>query len=342
MAASKNTISVDPKAFDPAVLTPDVHSFHQKMMDIMKGAPKWYEVGAEKYRQMRANGETPLPGYTLLDTAQDIEVPSRDAGRNIPCRLVMPTNNKQVTAVYLHIHGGGWVLGTHQGQDPVLQYLANTNGVTMLSVGYRLAPEDPFPAGPNDCYDVAEWLVDNAEVKFGAPMKYVGGESAGGHLSMLVALHLLQHKEARYRSFGFKGLLLHFGGYDMTWTPNAYLFDPPEVLVLDLDLMDHYADAFVPGMSDKEKRHPSVSPLYADLQKLRGRLPPALFTCGTSDCLLDDTIFMSTKYQMAGAETEVRIIPGAVHGYCMFPVDTKGSLAHVGMDAVEEFIKSHT
>lgn len=341
MSGSKSSVLVDPKVFDPAALGPEIHEFHQKLMDIMRGAPKWYEVGAQKYREMRANGETPLPGITLIDTAQDVDVPSRDAGRNIPCRLVKPTNDKPVSGVYLHVHGGGWVLGSEKGQDPVLQDLANTNGVVMLSVGYRLAPEHPFPAGPNDCYDVAEWLVDNAEAKFGAPLKYVGGESAGGHLSMQVALHLLQHKEARYNSFQFKGLLLHFGSYDLTWAPSAYLFNPPEVLVLDKDLMDHYADVFVPGMSEEERKHPSVSPLYADLQRLRGRLPPALFTCGTSDCLLDDTIFMSAKYQMAGGETDVRIVPGAVHGYAMFPKDLKGAQADVAMKAVEEFISSH-
>lgn len=341
MAASKGHVLVDPKVFDPAALSPEVHEFHQKLMDIMKGAPKWYEVGAQKYRQMRANGETPLPGITLLDTAQDFDVPSRDSGRKIPCRLVKPTNGKPVNGVYLHVHGGGWVLGSEKGQDIVLQDIANTNGVVLLSVGYRLAPEHPFPAGPNDCYDVAEWLVDNAEAEFGAPMKYVGGESAGGHLSMQVALHLLQHKEARYNSFGFKGLILHFGSYDLTFTPNAYLFNPPEVLVLDKDLMDHYADVFLPGMSPDERRHPSVSPLFADLQQLRGRLPPALFTCGTSDCLLDDTVFMSAKYQMAGGEADVRIVPGAVHGYAMYPKDLKGAQADIAMKAVEEFISSH-
>lgn len=341
MAASKGSVLVDPKVFDPAALSPEIHEFHQKLMDIMRGAPKWYEVGAQKYREMRANGETPLPGITLLDTAKDFEIPSRDTGRSIPCRLVVPTNNKTVDGVYLHIHGGGWVLGSEKGQDPVLQDLANTNGVVMLSVGYRLAPEYPFPAGANDCYDVAEWLIDNAEANFNTPMKYVGGESAGGHLGMQVALHLLQHKETRYSSFGFKGLILHYGSYDLTFTPSPYLFNPPEVLVLDKDLMEHYADVFLPGMSHEERRHPSVSPLYADLQQLRGRLPPALFTCGTSDCLLDDTIFMSAKYQMAGGETDVRIVPGAVHGYSMYPKDLKGALAAVARKAVEEFISSH-
>lgn len=288
---------------------------------------------------MRARGETPLPPAVLLDSAETYSIPSRDQGRDIPCRILKPTNGTQIRAVYMHIHGGGWVLQTEYSQDAALQDIANSNSVLVISIGYRLAPEHPYPAGPNDCYDAAEWLVDNAATKLGAPLALVGGESAGGHLSMLVALHLLQHKDARYRQFAFKALLLHFGCYDLTFTPSTYLFQKPEVLVLDKDLMDHYVEVFLPGMSIDQIRSPEISPLYANLENLRGRLPPALFTCGTEDCLLDDTVFMSAKYQAAGAETEVLIVPGAAHGYIMFPRDTKGAQAGVGLDAVEKFIK---
>lgn len=339
--ATKNPIQIDPKVFDPASISADTHVFNENLMEIMKGAPRWWEVGAAKYREMRARGETPLPAATYLDSAEQTRIPSRDSGRDIPCRILKPTNGKSIEGVYMHIHGGGWVLQSESSQDVVLQDLANTNGMLMFSVGYRLAPEDPFPAGPNDCYDAAEWLIDNAQSKLGAPLKYVGGESAGGHLSMLAMLHLLQHKESRYNSFNWKGLILHFGAYDMTFLPSAYNFKPPETLVLDKDVMEHFSEAFLPGMSLEEKKHPSVSPLYANLERLRGRLPPALFTCGTCDVLMDDTVLMSAKYQMAGAETEVLIVPGGPHGYSMYPKDTKGAQADKAMEAVERFISSH-
>jgi acetyl esterase/lipase len=246
-----------------------------------------------------------------------------------------PQNGKPIKSVYLHIHGGGWVLQDEKSQDLYLQSIANATGLFCFSVGYRLAPEHPFPAGPEDCYDAAEWLVDNAEKKFGATLGFVGGESAGGHLSVLVTLHLLQSSEKRYSDFGFKGLLLHFGAYDLSWTPSVYTFKKPEILVLDKDLMDHYIEVFLPGMSEEEKKQPSVSPLYADLMGLK--LPAALFTCGTEDCLLDDTVFMSVKWMMAGGETVVKIIPGGPHGYIMFPTDMTET-AKMGMEAVEAFV----
>ncbi|OCT54698.1 hypothetical protein CLCR_03008 [Cladophialophora carrionii] len=335
-----NVLKLDPSVFDPAAISEETKAFNHKLMDIMSHGPKWYEVGAKRYREMRAAGETPLPKATYLDTAEDFNIPSRDPSRSIPCRILRPQNGKSTKAVFLHIHGGGWVLQDQKSQDPALQDIANGTGALCFSVGYRLAPEDPFPAGPEDCYDAAEWLVDNAEAKFGVPLAFVGGESAGGHLSMLVALHLLQHSNPKYASFAFQGLLLHFGCYSMIWTPQVYNFQRSPPLVLDRDLMDHYIDVFLPGKSDTEKRHPAISPLFTDLEPLRGRLPPALFTCGTDDCLLDDTMFMSVKWLMAGGEAVVKIIPGAPHGYIMFPRSMKGSGAAEGMKAVEDFMLS--
>ena len=304
----------------------------------MSKGPKWYEVGAPKYRKMRAAGETPLPAAVYLDSACDYDIPSRDSGRTIPCRMLKPQNSGKVKGLFMHIHGGGWVLQDQRSQDPALQSIADNTGLLCISIGYRLAPEDPFPAGPEDCYDAAEFLVAHAEEKFGAPLCFTGGESAGGHLGMLVALHLLQHQDSRFREFGFKGLLLHFGAYSMTWLPQVYNFDPSPVLVLDRDLMDHYIDVFLPGMSEEQKKDPKVSPLYADLEKLRGRLPPALFTCGTGDCLLDDTLFMSVKWMAAGGKASVKIVPGVPHGFIMYPKTMKGSGSEEGMQAVEEFV----
>ena len=237
----------------------------------------------------------------------------------------------------MHIHGGGWVLQDEKSQDPMLQSIANSTGLVCFSVGYRLAPEHPFPAGPEDCYDVAEWLVDNAAGQFGAPLSFIGGESAGGHLSALTALHLLQHKETRYSSLRLKGLLLHFGAYDLTFTPQAYTFKKPVPLILDLDLLQHYIEVFLPGMSFADKQRAEVSPLFADLYGLK--LPPALFTCGTEDCLLDDTMFMSTKWMMAGGETVVKIVPGGAHGYIMFP-EEQYPVAGEGMESVRQFLHS--
>ncbi|EXJ79683.1 hypothetical protein A1O3_07964 [Capronia epimyces CBS 606.96] len=338
--ASHSVLTIDSSKFGTAAISEETHAFNQKMVELMANAPRWYEVGATRFREMRAAGETPMPKPVLLDTAESFAIPSRDAGRMIPCRILKPQNGTTAKAIFLHMHGGGWCFQDEKSQDTPLQNIANSTGTMMLSVGYRLAPENPFPAGPNDCYDVAEWLVDNAEAEFGLPLAFVGGESAGAHLSILVPLHLLQHSNPKYADFRFRGLLLHFGCYSLIWTPSVYNFQKPQLLILDRDLMHHFAEAFCPGMSEDQKRHPSVSPLYTDLEALRGKLPPALFTCGTEDCLLDDTVFMSTKWLMAGGEAIVKIVPGAPHGFIFFPRSMKESGSDDGMNAVEDFMRS--
>lgn len=114
----------------------------------------------------------------------------------------------------------------------MLKYLADHCQLAVLSVGYRLAPEDPYPAGNEDCFDVAEWLVDNAEKEYGAPLKFMGGDSAGAHLGVVTAFHLLKTRP----DFAFKGLVLNFGAFDLSgFTPQVWTFDLP--LVLDVHIM---------------------------------------------------------------------------------------------------------
>lgn len=71
-----------------------------------------------------------------------------------------------------------------------------------------------------------------------------------------------------------------------------------------------YIKAYLPNTTIEQRRDPMISPLWADFSKLEKRLPPALFTCGTLDCLLDDSVFMSSKWMMSGAEAILKIYPG--------------------------------
>ena len=225
-------LKVDASKFDAKAISKETHAFNDQLIKIMEGGPKWYEVGAAKYRIMRESGETPLPKPVHLPEAKDILIPSREKGRSIPCRLMKPTNGKDVRGVFYHIHGGGWVLQNEKAQDGYLKLLADTRGLTVVSVGYRLSPEDPYPAANEDCFDVAEWLVDNAEKEYGAPLIFMGGESAGGHLSACTCFHLLETRP----NFAFKGLVMNYGCYDISgFLPQAWHFDLP--LVLDVDIM---------------------------------------------------------------------------------------------------------
>ena len=70
------------------------------------------QIGVEKYREMRRNGETAFPKPAVIESGQRFSIPSREKGRDIPCRIMMPEDDGQVKGVYMHIHGGGWVLSS--------------------------------------------------------------------------------------------------------------------------------------------------------------------------------------------------------------------------------------
>ena len=189
---------------------------------------------------MRWNGETALPKPVVLESAKDIEITSRESGRSIPCRVFEPENGKS-KGVFYHIHGGGWVLQSEKYQDTLLKYYADHGQLTVVSVGYRLAPEHPYPAGNEDCFDVGEYLIDNSEKDFGLPLSFMGGDSAGGHLSVVTAFHLLESRP----KFAFKGLVLNFGAYDLSgFLPQAHNFDQP--LVLDIGIMQKFIRLLLP------------------------------------------------------------------------------------------------
>ena len=117
----------------------------------------------------------------------------------------------------------------------MLKYMADHSQLTVLSVGYRLAPENPYPAGNEDCFDIGEYLVGHAERDFGAPLLFMGGDSAGGHLSVVTCFHLLKARP----DFAFRGLVLNFGAYDISgFMPQAWLFNLP--LVLDVGIMQKF------------------------------------------------------------------------------------------------------
>jgi acetyl esterase/lipase len=212
----------------------------------------------------------------------------------------------QVDAVLLHIHGGGFVTGSPEMTDLLHEALSKELNLAFASVDYRLAPEHPYPAGPDDCEAAALWLLEHAEREFGTARLLIGGESAGAHLAACTLLRLRDRHDAADR---FAGANLVFGWYDLGGTPSQ-LGSPERPDVLTVELLRYFAELFTPGRSVEERRDPDISPLYADLHGL----PPALFTVGADDHLVDDTMLMAARWQLAGNDAELLVYPETPHG----------------------------
>jgi acetyl esterase len=241
-------------------------------------------------------------GALAIEPRVDLAVDRAIEGPDGPLRLRV-LKPERVRACYLHVHGGGWARGGPDRQDQTLLRLARAAGVAVVAVDYRLAPAHPHPAGVDDCVAALRWLAAHGEREFGAARLIVGGESAGAHLAALALLALRDRRELA----AVAAANLAYGVYDLSMTPSARLWGDERIVINTPDLA-HLAAQYAPP---QRHRDPDVSPLYADLTGM----PPGLFTCGTLDPLLDDTLFMAARWRAAGSPVELAIYPGATHEF---------------------------
>src|SRR3954467_3291804 len=163
----------DGAVFADAAIAPETRAFNAQVRAIFESIPDWWVVGAARVRAARARGEGPFPPpVTSPRAATRIVDVSPD--RSVTVRIIAPPTP---AGVYLHIHGGGFVPGACDLQDAMLERIVAATGFACVSVEYRLAPEHPFPAGPDDCETAALWLATHASAEFGTSVLTIGGES---------------------------------------------------------------------------------------------------------------------------------------------------------------------
>jgi acetyl esterase len=307
----------DPALFAEAAIDPEMARLNAQMIELLTGQPEWWIAGPAAFRAARRRGEGPFPAPVMSDRARTLIITGKD-GNEIPLRVIAPA---QPRGIYLHLHGGGWVLGGADMQDPMLERIADNTGQAAVAPEYRLAPEHPYPAGPDDCETAAAWLVQNGKREFGTDALTIGGESAGGHLTAVTILRMRD----RHGYTGFRGANIVYGAFDLAMTPSQRQFGNTRLILRTIDMQQFY-NAFLPTITDR--RVPDISPLYADLKGLC----PALFSVGTKDALLDDTLFMHARWVAAGNQAELAIYSGGPHGFTLFPSELSKA-ATAKMDA---------
>ena len=270
-----------------------------------------------------ADARKGLPGVApqpILENGvtRQIQIP----GAEIELRMFVPPNPR---GVYLHLHGGGWVIGSAFDRDPKLEAVALNTDSVAISVEYRLAPEFPYPTALDDCEAAAQWVLDNSEEEWGVRWLVIGGESAGGHLTATTALRVRDRLGMLDR---LAGLNLVYGVFDLSMTPSQLLGE--DLPLIPTKTLRWFYSHFLQG--DEDPKDPRISPLYADL---RG-LPPSLVTVGTKDPLLDDSLFMAARLRSADCDVTLDVYPEAIHGFTVLP----GAAAQVANRRAHNFITS--
>ena len=284
-------------AFDPASVPPATRAVTEQLEREGAGAPA---LSAATIAERRAPSRDAGPLRSERRYEGAVERDIAGPGGALRLRLLAPD---EARAAYLHVHGGGWAFGTPDSQDQTLVRLATAARVAVVTIGYRLAPEHPHPAAVEDCVAAIRWLAANAESELGATRVVVAGESAGAHLAACALLVLRDQGELA----PVVATNLAYGVYDVSMTPSARLWGERRLVLNSPDLA-FLARQYAPV---EHHRDPCVSPLYHDLTGM----PPALFSCGTLDPLLDDTLFMAARWRAAGNESQLALYPGAPHEF---------------------------
>lgn len=311
---------IDPLLFRDEAVSDETRSFNAQLQKLLLSQPDVSQFTPDQIRKERREGRGWMGPVYYSDRAETITIDG--PGGDLALRIIRADRQN---GVYLHIHGGGWVLGGADLSDIQNEAMAIAADVTVVSVEYRLAPEHPYPAGVEDCAAAARWLIDKGETVFGTDRFTIGGESAGANLA---AATLLKTRE----DIGYTGWLganLVYGSYLPHGTPSVRQWTT-RGLILDPEILPWFTDHY-DGGQEIAMDDPYFSPLYADLSDLS----PALFSVGTWDPLVDDTLFMAARWLTAGNQTDLAIYPGGVHAFDAFHTQ----IASDARTRMQEFIR---
>ena len=274
---------------------------------------------AFRSRQASAQGEPPPVGLAIDRTLELSD-------RRIPARVYRPVGREDAELpVYVHFHGGGWVLGDLDSHDGLCRGLCARSGALVISVDYRLAPEHPYPAALDDAWESVLWIAANeGELGADASRLAVGGDSAGGALAATVCRRARDEGGPDIR---FQALI--YPVTDMTLSLPS-MAELAEGYNFTRDAMAWFRDLYLPD--EASWKDPDASPVFAeDL----GRLPPALIVSAGFDPLRDDAKAYADALTAAGVPAEYVCYGGMIHGFLNMP-----AVLDDGREAVERVARA--
>ncbi|RTL71757.1 MAG: alpha/beta hydrolase [Hyphomicrobiales bacterium] len=226
----------------------------------------------------------------------------------IPLRLYRPkgANPQAPLPALVFFHGGGWTIGDFDTHDAVCRALCAESGVAVLAVDYRMAPEHRFPAAAEDAYAATAWIAANSKTLAIDPTRLaVGGDSAGGNLSAVVAL-MARDKGGP----ALKLQVLIYPAVDFTMSAKSFETNG-DVLPLTRAAVVWFRDHYLGPDLEIVGRDWRASPIFADLKGL----PPAYVVTAGYDVLCDEGKAYADKLETAGVSVERAHFPGMIHGF---------------------------
>lgn len=287
----------------------------QKMLAALNDLPKRREIIDEYFR---VDGVVPSVAATVTaDRIGDIPVEwvcDDDADPN--CRI-------------LYIHGGSWISGSLEGYRSLASLISAASGASVLVVDYRLAPENKFPAGLNDCVSAWSWMLDNGPSQASkASSAFICGDSAGGNLTL-----------ASYLALKNQGIALPNGLIALSPATDFTAASPSLQTHGDRDPIIHplvYHALRAIYLDNDDIENPLVSPLFGDYHDA----PPILVQVGDAEVLLDDSLRLVERARAQGSEATVQVWKNMPHVFQGFAPDLPE--ANDAIESIARFINHYS
>jgi acetyl esterase/lipase len=280
---------------------PSVNATRQSDIAILNGS--WTIENSRVITKSLAELDTLAPKMAF---EVDHYIPTNDTDRKIHLRIYDPGVGSKPSPALVFVHGGGWTVGSIDDFDSSIRRLANSSGLLVAAIGYRLAPENPYPAGLNDVIATVKWIKENGQSIGIDPNRIaLGGDSAGANLALATALALRNEG----RGDTLRALYLLYGLYTPDKnTESMRLFGNGEYGITKTQFQ------WVMNLTFQKPEDWSDPLAFPVLDNLTGDLPPVYIAAMGLDPLRDDSMLLAEKLRLAGQEHYLTIWPGIAHG----------------------------
>jgi acetyl esterase len=292
-----------------------MNNFKKKVIKIISAPHINLKKNYKSYRKIINILNPPLKTiYKTLD--HKIMVGARE----IPVRAFFP-NGIKYSHVLIFFHGGGWVTGNIDSYTNVCANMANETNSLVISIDYRLAPENPYPAGVEDCYYATKEIFSNLnKLKFKEKDITLIGDSAGGNLAAVVSLMARDHGDFLPR----RQILIYPATYydHSENSPYPSIRENGKNYFLTSRRIQDYMDLYAPNIEDRLS--PYVSPI---LSKDLSNQPKTLIITAKYDPLRDEGEAYGNKLKKFGNQVKIFRINNAIHGFISNPLASEHTKA---------------
>ncbi|MBM4764894.1 alpha/beta hydrolase [Bacillus sp. B15-48] len=282
-----------------------VHPEIKKILDSLPKSQPKTKVIPEEHRKMFDAPVLPVEKRVQVYSVEERTVPTAEA--DIPIRIYTPKEGDSFP-ILMYFHGGAFFSGTLDSHDEVIRPICMESGYKVISVGFRLAPEHPFPAALEDCYNVTKWATENrGELKWDGETLALAGDSSGGNLVAAVSLLAREKQE-----FSITKQVLYYPSLDLDFSEFRYpsLVENGKGYFVESDQLAELNSFYLLGGVDTD--NPLVSPIREE--NLEG-LPTALIITAEYDPFRDEGELFAGNLKKCGVHVETIRYEGVTHGF---------------------------